>query len=378
MPPSDRLSPEETHRYARHLSLPGFGINGQSRLKKGSVLCVGVGGLGSPALMYLAAAGVGRLGLVDPDVVDESNLQRQVLFSTNDIGRSKCEAAADRLRRLNPHVNIEPHPVRLTRDNAESLVGQYDIVLDGTDNFPTRYLCNDVAVRLQKPNVHGAIHRFEGQISVFAPHLGGPCYRCLFPEPPPPGSVPSCAEGGVLGILPGLVGTLQATEAIKLLAGLGTPLIGRLLHVDALSMRHREIKLRRDPACALCGHTPTLTALPDYPLTCEAPHASLPSITPDELAALRAVGTGFTLLDVREAEEVAVARFPDSCHIPLGQLIARHHEIPATPRPLIIHCKGGTRSAQARQWLAQHHLASNAVHLDGGLDAWLASYPLPE
>jgi len=374
------LTAAESRRYARHLSLPGFGVEGQLRLKNGSVLCIGAGGLGSPALMYLAAAGVGRLGLVDADVVDESNLQRQLLFGTSDVGRPKAEAAAARLRDLNPEIAIEPHPVRLTRDNAEDLVSRYDLLLDGTDNFPTRYLCNDAAVRLHKPNVHGAIHRFEGQLSVFAPHLGGPCYRCLFPVPPPPGTVPSCAEGGVLGVLPGLIGTLQATEAIKLLAGLGTPLIGRLLHVDALSMRHREIKLRRDPACARCGDSPTLTDLPDYPLTCEtgAPRPpSGPSITTADFAALRAEGAGYTLLDVREPDEVAAARFPESITIPLGELTLRLDEIPAAPRPLIVHCQAGSRSARAIALLAQHGHAGDLLNLTGGLDAWLATRGTP-
>jgi len=374
------LSAAESRRYARHLSLPGFGVTGQLRLQQGSVLCIGAGGLGSPALMYLAAAGVGRLGLVDADVVDESNLQRQLVFGTSDVGRPKAEAAAARLRDLNPDITIEAHPVRLTRENAEDLVGRYDILLDGTDNFPTRYLCNDVAVRLRKPNVHGAIHRFEGQLSVFAPHLGGPCYRCLFPEPPPPGTVPSCAEGGVLGVLPGLVGTLQATETIKLLAGLGTPLIGRLLHVDALTMRHREIKLRRDPACALCGDAPTLTELPDYPLTCTsgdpAPDAG-PSLSIADFAALRAARSPYTLLDVREPDEVAATRFPESLAIPLGQLADRLDEIPDHPRPLIVHCKAGGRSARAIALLARHGFNEDLLNLTGGLDAWLAEHGTP-
>lgn len=361
-------------RYARHLILPGFGREGQERLKEGSVLCIGAGGLGSPALMYLAAAGVGRIGVVDPDVVDESNLQRQVLFGTGDVGRAKVDVAAGRLREINPHIALEPHRVRLTRDNAMDLAARYDLLLDGTDNFPTRYLCNDVAVRLGKANVHGAIHRFEGQVSVFAPHLGGPCYRCLFPEPPPPGAVPSCAEGGVLGVLPGLVGALQAVEAIKLLAGLGAPLVGRLLHVDALSMRHREIRLRRDPACALCGESPSLTELPDYPLTCAADAAGPLSLSVAEFAALRAAGEPYTLLDVREPEEVAAARFPESVVIPLGQLAARLSEIPAAPRPLIVHCKAGVRSAHAIGILAEAGAGDEAINLAGGLDAWLAAY----
>ena len=368
------LSTEERRRYARHLSLPGFGEHGQARLKAGSVLCVGAGGLGSPALMYLAAAGVGRIGVVDADTVDESNLQRQVLFGSSDVGRSKAEAAAARLRDINPLIGIEPHAVRFTRDNAESLAGRYDILLDGTDNFPTRYLCNDVAFRLGKPNVHGAIHRFEGQISVFAPGLGGPCYRCLFPEPPPPGTVPSCAEGGVLGVLPGLIGTLQANETIKLLSGIGAPLVGRLIHLDALTLKQREIRLRRDPACALCGDTPTLTELPDYPLTCEAPVAG---IDIDGFASLRAAGTHYTLLDVREPDEVAAVRFPESLAIPLGQLAERLHELGAAVRPLVVHCKAGGRSARALAVLAEHGIQGELLNLTGGLDAWIAKHGPP-
>jgi len=370
------LTAEESRRYARHLSLPGFGSSGQERLKAGSVLCVGAGGLGSPALMYLAAAGVGRIGLVDADVVDESNLQRQLLFGTSDVGRPKSVAAAERLRDINPLIQIEPHAVRFTRENAESLTRQYDILLDGTDNFPTRYLCNDVAFRVGKPNVHGAIHRFEGQVSVFAPSLGGPCYRCLFPEPPPPGTVPSCAEGGVLGVLPGLVGTLQATEAIKLLAGIGSPLVGRLIHLDALTLKQREIRLRRDPGCALCGNTPTLTDLPDYPLTCDTP--ATPGLDVMAFARLRKDGDKYSLLDVREPDEVAAGRFPESLTIPLGQLSGRLPEIKELPRPLIVHCKAGGRSARAIAVLTEHGISGTLLNLTGGLDAWIETHGPPD
>lgn len=375
------FSAAEARRYARHFSLPDFGLAGQARLKAGSVLCIGAGGLGSPALMYLAAAGVGRIGIVDADVVDESNLQRQLLFGDSAVGLPKADAAAARLHDLNPHVRVETCRERFTRHNAEALLREYDVLLDGTDNFPTRYLCNDVAVRLRKPNVHGAIHRFDGQISVFAPHLGGPCYRCLFPEPPPPGSVPSCAEGGVLGVLPGLIGTLQAAEAVKLLAEIGTPLVGRLLHADALTMRFREITLRRDPACALCGEAPTLTELPDYPETCEAPAppavAAAEEISVSGLAALRQAHAPCTLLDVREPDEVAAVRFPESLAIPLGELPARWQEIDPA-QLLIIHCKSGRRSARALALLAEHGFRGEARHLAGGIDAWLMALGTPE
>ncbi len=366
------LTPDDLRRYARHLTLPEFGAAGQERLKNGSVLCVGAGGLGAPALMYLAAAGVGRIGLVDADVVDESNLQRQLLYATGDIGRPKVEAAAERIAGLNPLVTLETHRVRFTRENAEALAQGYDVLLDGTDNFAARYLCNDVAFRLRKPNVHGAVQRFEGQLSVFAPHLGGPCYRCLFPEPPPAGSVPSCAEGGILGVMPGLLGILQATETIKLLAGLGEPLVGRLLHVDALTMHFREIKLRRDPACALCGESPTLTELPAYAeaACAPAPPPVVPALTVQEFAALRSSGAPYHVLDVREPEEIAVARLPESQTIPLGQLPQRVAEVPRD-RPLVVHCRSGARSARAVD-LLQKEGFTDIRNLTGGILAWAA------
>lgn len=371
------LDAADYRRYARHLTLPGFGPEAQVRLKNGSVFCVGAGGLGAPALLYLAAAGIGRIGLVDSDVVEESNLQRQVIFRVEDVGRPKAEVAAERLRALNPLITVEPHVTRFTRENAEQLLRGYDVLLDGTDNFPTRYLCNDVAFRLRLPNVHGAIQRFEGQLSVFAPHLGGPCYRCLFPEAPPPGTVPSCAEGGVLGIMPGLIGTLQATEAIKLLTGLGSPLVGRLLHVETLSMRFREITLRRDPECALCGENPTLTELPAGAETapvCAVEAPKTPAISIAEWAAWRESGRPHVLLDVREPEEWAICRFHEAVTIPLGQLEARLDEIRALRRerpdvPLVVHCRSGARSAKAVAQLQQHGL-QEVYNLTGGILAW--------
>nr|WP_256199500.1 molybdopterin-synthase adenylyltransferase MoeB [Verrucomicrobium spinosum] len=278
--PLPALSPDELRRYARHLSIPEFGLDSQRRLKAGGVLCIGAGGLGSPIAMYLAAAGLGRIGLVDADVVDVSNLQRQILHGTADVGRPKLESARDRLHQINPHVQIDLYRTVFTGENAMAMAADYDVIIDGTDNFPTRYLSNDVAVFLKKPNVYGSILRFEGQCSVFAPHLGGPCYRCMAPQPPAPGLVPSCAEGGVLGVLPGLIGTMQATEAIKLITGIGQPLVGRLLHVDTLSMKFRTFNLRRDPECPVCGDQPTITEPIDYqglrPAFPESTHHELP------------------------------------------------------------------------------------------------------
>jgi molybdopterin/thiamine biosynthesis adenylyltransferase/rhodanese-related sulfurtransferase len=365
------LSAAEYRRYARHLTIPEFGREGQERLKAARILCVGAGGLGSPVLMHLAAAGIGRLGIVDADTVDESNLQRQLLFGTSDVGRKKVEAAAARLRDLNPHINIVAHEARFTRDNAKELIDDYDVLIDGTDNFQTRYLCNDAAVMAGKPNVHGAVQRFEGQVSVFAPHLGGPCYRCLFPQPPPHGTVPSCAEAGVLGVLPGFIGLLQATEALKLVTGLGQPLIGRLLHVDALTMRFREIKLRRDPDCALCGDSPTLTALPDYEAFCgPVCQAGVTShdISVREFDELRRSGEPHLVLDVREPDELFICRFPESRNIPLGQLPERLGELDRSSR-IVVHCKTGGRSARAVDLLRQRGF-SRAENLAGGITAW--------
>src|SRR5262245_35477797 len=299
------LTTAELRRYARHLTIPEFGIEGQRKLRAARVLCIGAGGLGSPIAMYLAAAGVGTIGLVDADVVDESNLQRQLLHSTADVGRSKLDSARERLRGINPHVNVEGHAARFTSENAMDLVNDYDVVIDGTDNFPTRYLSNDVCVFLKKPNVYGSILRFEGQCSVFAPHLGGPCYRCMAPQPPAPGLVPSCAEGGVLGVLPGLIGTMQATEAVKLIVGIGEPLIGRLLHVDTLSMKFRTFNLRRDPECPVCGDRPTITEPIDYEGFCGLRKAMTqdneePEVSVQELKSMMDRREKFFLLDVRE------------------------------------------------------------------------------
>jgi adenylyltransferase/sulfurtransferase len=362
------LSEAERSRYARHLTLPEVGPEGQRRLKASRVLCLGAGGLGSPVTMYLAAAGIGEIGLVDDDRVDFSNLQRQILHGTSDVGRLKIESARDRLAEINPEVRVTIFETRFTAENAAAIAEPYDLIIDGTDNFPTRYLSNDLAVLTKKPNVYGSIYRFEGQVSVFAPHLGGPCYRCLFPEPPAPGLVPSCAEGGVLGILPGIVGAMQANEAVKLLLGLGEPLIGRLVHFDALAFRFREIKLRRDPHCAVCGDSPTLTKLQDLEFTCDMNPPSLPEIDVHQLKDRLAQGTPFVLLDVREPAEIEVACLPGSVKIPLGELPARLGELDPSGE-VIIHCKAGGRSAKALQLLLDSGF-TKACHVQGGINAW--------
>ena len=362
------LSEAERSRYARHLTLPEVGPEGQRRLKASRVLCLGAGGLGSPVTMYLAAAGVGEIGLVDDDRVDFSNLQRQILHGTSDVGRLKIDSARDRLAEINPEVRVTIFETRFTAENAAAIAEPYDLIIDGTDNFPTRYLSNDLAVLTKKPNVYGSIYRFEGQVSVFAPHLGGPCYRCLFPEPPAPGLVPSCAEGGVLGILPGIVGAMQANEAVKLLLGLGDPLIGRLVHFDALAFRFREIKLRRDPHCAVCGDSPTLTKLQDLEFTCDMNPPSLPEIDVHQLKDRLAQGTPFVLLDVREPAEIEVACLPGSVKIPLGELPTRISELDPSAET-IIHCKSGGRSAKALQLLLDSGF-TKACHVQGGINAW--------
>lgn len=367
-PPELPLSDAERSRYARHLTLPEVGLSGQRRLKASRVLCIGAGGLGSPVMTYLAAAGVGEIGIVDFDRVDFSNLQRQILHGTSDVGRLKTESAADRLAEINPEVRVTRHETRFTAANAASIAEPYDLIIDGTDNFNTRYLSNDLAVLTKKPNVYGSIHRFEGQVSVFAPHLGGPCYRCLFPEPPEPGLVPSCAEGGVLGILPGIVGAMQANEAVKLLLGIGEPLIGRLVHFDALPFRFREIRLRRDPACAICGDHPTLSELKDIEFTCAMTPSPLPEIDVHQLKARIESSEPFVLLDVREPSEIAVCCLPDSVKIPLGELPSRLGELdPASE--IIIHCKAGGRSAKALQLLLDSGF-TKACHVQGGINAW--------
>jgi len=374
---SPDLNEEDLRRYARHLSIPEFGMEGQQRLKKARVLCIGAGGLGSPIALYLAAAGVGTLGLVDPDVVEESNLQRQILFGTSDCGQAKLDAAGTRLLDLNPQLNLERHAVPFMADNAMEIARGYDLIIDGTDNFPTRYLSNDVAVWLGIPNVYGSILRFEGQVSVFAPQLGGPCYRCMSPVPPKPGLVPSCAEGGVLGVLPGIVGTLQALEAIKLLTGIGEPLIGKLLHFDGLTSRFRTFILRRDPQCAVCSEQPTLTEPIDYEGFCGVPsftHSKMnrppevPSITVEDLQAMRRSGTAPFLLDVREPDEHFVARIDGAKLIPLGELMTRVGEIPRDEK-VVVHCKLGGRSAKAVAALMELGF-ENVWNVNGGIQAW--------
>ncbi len=372
------LTADDYQRYSRHLILPEVGVEGQKRLKAGRVLCVGAGGLGSPAALYLAAAGVGTLGIIDFDAVDASNLQRQIIHSTRDIGRSKLESARDRLLALNPYMKVETYEAALTSKNALEILRGYDVILDGTDNFATRYLVNDACVILGKPNAYGSIFRFEGQASVFATK-GGPCYRCLYPEPPPAGLVPSCAEGGVLGVLPGVIGTIQATETLKLLLGGGNPLIGRLLLYDAWNMRFRELKLRRDPECPVCGDKPTIRELIDYEQFCGmAPAAHLDAGSADEEATVEELkagmdnGAGVFLLDVREPNEYQICRIPGSVLIPLGQLLNRLDELPdpSDRREFIVHCKMGGRSAKAVRQLHERGY-TRARNLKGGILAWI-------
>ena len=365
------LSNEEVRRYSRHLILPEVGLAGQVKLKNARVLLIGVGGLGSPLALYLSAAGVGTLGLVDADVVDETNLQRQVLHGTKDVGRPKLDSAEARIHDVNPNVKVEKHETMLTSANALELFRQYDVVADGTDNFPTRYLVNDACVLTGKPNVYGSIFRFEGQASVFATK-DGPCYRCLYPEPPPPGMVPSCAEGGVLGILPGIVGLLQANEVVKQILGIGTPLVGRLLLFDALAMTFRELKLRKDPACRVCGPNPTVTELIDYEAFCgfEPVPAEARTITATELKARMDAGDDFALLDVREPQEFDLCRIPGSTLVPLGELPANLGTLDST-KELVVHCRTGKRSLQAIELLRQAGFSpTRLVNLTGGIDAW--------
>ncbi|MBZ5628521.1 MAG: molybdopterin-synthase adenylyltransferase MoeB [Acidobacteriia bacterium] len=367
------LSNDEILRYSRHLIMPEVGMDGQTRLKAAKVLCIGAGGLGSPLALYLAAAGVGTLGVVDFDVVDFTNLQRQIIHSTADVGRKKLDSAAEKIKAINPYVQVRPFETRLTSANALELFRQFDIVVDGTDNFPTRYLVNDACVLTGKPNVYGSIFRFEGQVSVFATEEG-PCYRCLYPEPPPPGLVPSCAEGGVLGILPGLVGVMQATEAIKLILGKGEPLIGRLLLVDALGMKFRELKLRKNPDCPVCGPHRTITQLIDYNEFCgirgeEKPVAesNLPEITVEELNRRQDAGEDIFVLDVREPHEYQICNLRGYL-IPLGDLAKRVHELDSS-REIVAHCKMGGRSAKAVDFLRQAGFAK-VKNLKGGILAW--------
>jgi sulfur-carrier protein adenylyltransferase/sulfurtransferase len=368
------LSPQEIARYSRHLIMPEVGMDGQKKLKAASVLLIGAGGLGSPLGLYLAAAGVGRIGLIDFDVVDFSNLQRQVLHGTSDVGRLKLHSAKDKLQAINPEVKLDLYDTRLSSANALDLFKPYDIIIDGTDNFPTRYLVNDACVLLKKPNVYGSIFRFDGQASVFAPPRG-PCYRCLYPEPPPPGEVPSCAEGGVLGILPGLVGCIQATEAVKLILGTGSPLIGRLLLYDALQMSFQEFKIRRNPRCPMCGDNPTIKALIDYEQFCgvrgqesPAPTVASSEITVEELHLRLQNKDSVFILDVRNPEEYQICKIPGSTLLPLPALPQRFAELDKG-REMIVHCKSGMRSAKAIQFLKQQGF-TNLKNLKGGIMAW--------
>ena len=368
-----QLTAPELARYSRHLTLPSVGLAGQRRIKGARVLIVGAGGLGSPTALYLAAAGVGTIGIVDFDTVDVTNLQRQLLHGTNDVGRAKLDSATDRIRDINPHVHVEPYPTRLTSANALEILRDYDLIIDGTDNFATRYLTNDACVLLGKPNVYGSIFRFEGQASLFA-MPGGPCYRCLYPDPPPPGMVPSCAEGGVLGVLPGLIGTIQATEALKLILGVGESLAGRLLLIDALTMQFRTMHVKRDPQCPACG-TRTLTALVDYDEFCGTPGGELPydhddveEITPANLAERLNSGADFDLIDVREPGEWEVAHLPTARLIPLGKLAASMGELDAT-RELVVMCRSGKRSADAVRRL-QAAGFRRVKNLAGGILRW--------
>jgi len=367
------LNREEFLRYGRHLIIPEVGLEGQRRLKSASVLIIGAGGLGSPLAFYLTAAGVGRIGIVDFDVVDLSNLQRQILHTTKDVGRSKLESAREKLEFLNPNVKIETYEMRLTSENALDLIKEYDIVVDGTDNFPTRYLVNDACVFLKKPNVYGSIFRFEGQVSVFYADKG-PCYRCLYKEPPPPGLVPSCAEGGVLGVLPGIIGTIQALETIKLILGIGEPLIGKLLLFDALMMKFRELKLRKDPECPVCGENPTVKELIDYEAFCgitpeQILHQSGLEITPEELKEKLENGEDIILIDVREPVEYEINRIEGSKLIPLSKLPEKVNELDQT-REIVLYCKMGGRSARAVQLLRELGF-TRVKNLAGGIDAWI-------
>ncbi len=375
------LTNEEIKRYSRHLIMPEVGMDGQRRLKGGSVLCIGAGGLGSPAAMYLAAAGVGTIGIVDFDVVDYSNLQRQIIHGTPDVGRSKLASAKDRLLAINPHITVNTYETALTSQNALELFAPYDVILDGTDNFPTRYLVNDACVLLGKPNTYGSIFRFEGQASVFGTK-DGPCYRCLYPEPPPPGLVPSCAEGGVLGVLPGVIGVIQATEAIKLITGIGEPLVGRFLIYDALRMHFRELKLRKDPDCPVCGTHPTVTKLIDYEEFCgirpavdqDALAAALGSANASEITAVQLKarldrGDRLQILDVREPNEYQINRIEGSRLMPLGEVPRRYAELDPAEE-WIVQCKVGGRSAKAADFLRSVGF-TRVLNLKGGILDWI-------
>ena len=376
--PAAELTVDEVRRYSRHLIIPDVGMTGQKRLKNAKVLCVGAGGLGSPALLYLAAAGVGTLGIVDFDVVDESNLQRQVIHGQSDIGRSKAESARDSIREINPYVNVIVHKERLDSDNAMQIFADYDLIVDGTDNFATRYLVNDACVLLGKPYVWGSIYRFDGQASVFWAEYG-PCYRCLYPEPPPPGMVPSCAEGGVLGVLCASIGSIQVNEAIKLIAGIGEPLAGRLMIYDALEMTYRSVKVRKDPECPVCGKNPTVTELIDYEEFCgavseEAQEAAAGStITARQLKDMQDAGENIFLVDVREPNEYEIVSIPGSVLIPKGEFLsgAALERLPQDKR-VVLHCKSGARSAECLA-IVKNAGFSDAVHVGGGVLSWVAT-----
>jgi molybdopterin/thiamine biosynthesis adenylyltransferase/rhodanese-related sulfurtransferase len=377
--PAAELTVDEVRRYSRHLIIPDVGMAGQKRLKNAKVLCVGAGGLGSPALMYLAAAGVGTLGVIDFDVVDESNLQRQIIHGQSDVGRPKAESAAATVREINPLVDVVVHNTALTNDNVMEIFSGYDLIVDGTDNFATRYMVNDAAVLLGKPYVWGSIYRFDGQASVFwAEH--GPCYRCLYPEPPPPGMVPSCAEGGVLGVLCASIGSIQVNEAIKLLTGIGDPLVGRLMIYDALEMKYRDVKVRKDPECVLCGKNPTVTQLlDDYEAFCgaisdEAAEAATGStITARELKAMQDNGDDIFLVDVREINEYEIVSIPGATLIPKGEFLngSALEKLPQDKR-IVLHCKSGARSAEALA-IVKNAGFSDAVHVGGGVLSWVAT-----
>jgi len=369
------LNTEQLRRYARHLILPEVGPEGQKKIRAARVLCIGAGGLGSPVTLYLAAAGIGRLGIVDFDAVELSNLQRQVLHGTSQVGQPKTASAQATLQRLNPEVEVVPHAVRLTSANALQIFEPYDVVVDGTDNFPTRYLANDACVLLRKPNFYGSVYQFEGQASLFAPHLGGPCYRCLYPEPPPPGVAPSCAEAGVLGVLPGIIGLIQATEVLKHIVGAGTSLLNRLLLFNALQMQFRELKLRRDPQCPLCGEKPTITKLIDYETFCGINATNqLMNMNPDEVTvqdmkqALDNPSLNIKVIDVREADEQKIAAVKGVPLLPLSQLEQRWKELDPN-QSYYIHCKGGVRSLKALQFLRQKGF-TQLKSVQGGILAW--------
>ncbi len=370
-----QLSNEQIRRFSRHLILPEVGLAGQKKICSTSVLCIGAGGLGSPIAMYLAAAGIGRLGILDFDTVDFSNLQRQILHTTPDVGRPKTESAKETINGINPDTEVVIHNTRISSENALEIIRRYDVVVDGTDNFPTRYLTNDACVLLKKPNVYGSIFRFEGQASVFAPHLGGPCYRCLYPEPPPPGMVPSCAEGGVLGVLPGIIGCIQATEILKLALGQGSSLVGRLLLFNALDMKFKELKLRRDPQCPICGDNPTIKELVDYEMFCGIqPEEAAASENPDEVTvqemkkALDNPSLGIRVIDVREPDEYEICHVRGVPQIPLSVLNQRFTELDPNQQ-LYIHCKSGVRSMKALNFLRERGF-KYVKSVKGGISAW--------